>query len=195
MRHGQPPRHDLARGDFHQESPLRLVLSPSVGSVRSAKGGRPAYGTVHHAQTVQMAPVLRHQSRHERRLPAGDKAVVPVEPAEAGEAGIDKPQAIRREGELMDIDLARDVAGSGKEAGVVTTWRVEPGTYGRLILVVPDLPFGAECEAVRRHGDPHGAWEGPDMSVDLFAVEPHHDDPAALVRRDQQRGLKLTQHL
>src|SRR5262249_55320950 len=103
-------------------------------------------------------------------------------------------QTVRREGDLMDVNLTREVAGPGQEAGVVKTWRVEPGADLRLILVLPYLPLGAEHEPVRRHGDPHGAREGPEMSIDLFAVEPHRDDPSALVRGNEHRGPELAQH-
>src|SRR4029077_21207604 len=76
MRHREAAQHRLTALDVDQHSPARLVLPPAAGDVGLAERSDVAGLVVDSAEAVQMAAVLRAELRDERRLPAGNEAVL-----------------------------------------------------------------------------------------------------------------------
>ena len=166
--------------------PAGSSVSPSAVTYR----GRPS--TI--AQAVEVAAVGRLQRRDERRPPARREAGRAVERAEAGEAGVDDPElAAGAPGHLVDLDVARDVAGAGQEAGVVPAGRVEPGGDGRDVDELPDLDRGADGEPVAVEGQAHRGLEGAEVGVEVVPLVADHHELAGLVGGDQQRRAELPQ--
>ena len=96
-----------------------------------------------------MAAVGGLQRRDKRRPPPRREAGRAVERAEAGEPGVDDPELVAgAPGHLVDLDVARDVAGAGQEAGVVPAGRVELGGHGRDVDEFPDLDLRADGQPV-----------------------------------------------
>ena len=133
-------------------------------------------------------------ARDERRPPPRREAGRAVERAEAGEPGVDDPQlSAGAPGHLVDLDVARDVAGAGQEAGVVPAGRVELGRHGRDIDELPDLDLGADGQPVAGQGHAHRGLEAAEVGVEVVPLVADHHELAGLVGGDQQRRAELPQ--
>ena len=93
----------------------------------------------------------------------------------------------------MDLDVARDVAGAGQEAGVVPAERVELGGDGRDVDELPDLDLGAEGQPVAGQGHAHRGLEGAEVRVEVVPLIPDQHELAGLVGGDQERRAELPQ--
>jgi hypothetical protein len=97
------------------------------------------------------------QHRDERRPPPRREAGRAVERREAGEPGVDHPQLTAgTPGHLVALDVARDVAGAGQEAGVVPAGRFELRCHRGHVHELPDLERGADGEPAAAQGEAHG---------------------------------------
>ena len=93
----------------------------------------------------------------------------------------------------MDLDVARDVAGAGQEAGVVPAGRVELGGHGRDVDELPDLDLGADGQPVAGQGHAHRGLEGAEVGVEVVPLVADQHELAGLVRGDQERRTELPQ--
>ena len=93
----------------------------------------------------------------------------------------------------MDLDVARDVAGAGQEAGVVPAGRVELGGHGRDVDELPDLDLGADGQPVAGQGHAHRRLEGAEVGVEVVPLVADHHELAGLVGGDQERRAELPQ--
>ena len=93
----------------------------------------------------------------------------------------------------MDLDVARNVAGAGQVAGVVSPLRLEPGGDVGDVAELPDLDGGADGQAVGRgaQGHAHRRLEGAEVGVHRPVLLADDDELAGLVGRDQQRDAEL----
>ena len=96
-------------------------------------------------------------------------------------------------GHLVDLDVPRDVAGSGQEAGVVPAARFELPGDGRDVDELPDLHLRPQRQPVAVQGHAHRGGEGPEMGVQVVALLANHHQLARLVGRHQQRRAELPQ--
>ena len=133
-------------------------------------------------------------ARDKRRPPPRREAGRAVERAEAGEPGVDDPELVAgAPGHLVDLDVARDVAGAGQEAGVVPAGRVELGGHGRDVDEFPDLDLGADGQPVAGQGHAHRRLEAAEVGVEVVPLVADHHELAGLVGGDQQRRAELPQ--
>ena len=93
----------------------------------------------------------------------------------------------------MDLDVARDMAGAGQEAGVVPAGRVELGGHGRDVDVLPDLDRGADGQPVAGQGHAHRGLEGAEVGVEVVPLVADQHELAGLVGGDQERRAELPQ--
>ena len=93
----------------------------------------------------------------------------------------------------MDLDVARDVAGSRQEAGVVPAGGLEPGGDGRDVDILPDLDRGADGQAVTGQGHAHGGLEDAEVGVEVVPFVADQDQLAGLIGGDQERTAELPQ--
>ena len=139
-----------------------------------------------------MAAVGRLQGRDKRRPPPRREAGRPVERAEAREPGIDDPELVAiAPGHLVDLDVARDVAGARQEAGVVPAGRLELGGHGRDVDKLPDLDRRADRQSVADRGHAHRRLEGAEVGVEVVPLVADHHQLAGLVGGDQKRRTEL----
>ena len=120
MGHGQPPRHDLVTRHVDDAAPVVAPVPPAVYDVGLSHSGYVTGLAVFHGQAVQVAAVLRRQTRDELRSPETLK----VEPR------TDRRQATEQ---CVHKDLP---------AGVIRQWR-------RWCLH-PDYLVGVEGEPMRQ---------------------------------------------
>ena len=86
----------------------------------------------------------------------------------------------------MDLDVARDVAGSRQKAGVVPAGRVELGSHGRDVDEFPDLHVGTDGQPVARQGHAHRGLEASEVGVEVVPLIADQHELAGLVCGDQQ---------
>ena len=128
---------------------LHLVRPPALRRVGLGQGGHVFRRAVRHGQAVQVAAILGGQRGEERRPPARHEAVPAVERAQAAEGRVDQPQLVARPGQLVGLDLAREVGGARQEAGVVAAGRLDAGGEVGSGLQEPDLGAGADGDGSR----------------------------------------------
>jgi hypothetical protein len=108
--------------------------------------------------------------------------------------GVDDPELVAgTPGHLMDLDVARDVAGAGQIAAVVPARRVELGYHGRDVDELPDLDVGADGQPVAGQGHAHRGLEGAEVGVEVVPLVADHHQLAGLVGGDHERRAKLPQ--
>jgi hypothetical protein len=91
------------------------------------------------------------------------------------------------------LDVARDVAGAGQEAGVVPARRLELGGDGRDVDILPDLDRGADGEPAAVEGQAHGRLEGAEVGIEVVPLVADQHQLAGLVGGHQQRGAEPAQ--
>jgi hypothetical protein len=119
--------------------------------------------------------------------------VAVVEHAEATEGGVDQPQPVASPGQLVGLNLAGEVGGTGQEAGIVATGRLDPGGKLGSGAEEPDLGAGADGDAVRLDDQAHGPLEVVERQRQLTLGDPDRDHLAGLVRGHEQRNPQLGQ--
>ena len=141
-----------------------------------------------------MAAVGRLQRPYKRRPPPWREAGRAVQRAQAGEAGVDHPElAANAPGQLVALDVARDVAGAGQEAGVVPARRFELGCHRGHVHELPDLDRGADGQPGAVEGQAHRSLEGAEVGVEAVPLVADHHQLAGLVGGHQERGAELAQ--
>ena len=74
----------------------------------------------------------------------------------------------------MNLDVARDVAGAGQEAGVVPAGRVELGGDGRYVDILPDLHLGADGQPIACQGHAHRGLKRAKVGVEVVPFVADH---------------------
>jgi hypothetical protein len=161
---------------------------------------------VRHGQAVQVAAVVGRQRREERRPPARHKAVLAIERTQAAEGRVDQPEFPLTlpspaggervgggPGQLVGLNLAREVGGACQEAGVVPAGGFDAGGNVGRGLHEPDLRTGGNNDAVGRDGHSHRALEVVVRQRQLPIRDPDGGDLARLIGGHEQRDAELAQ--
>ena len=96
-------------------------------------------------------------------------------------------------GHLVDLNIARDVAGARQEAAIVPLGLVELGGDSGNIDELPDLDLGAYGQPATGIGHAHRCLERAEVSVQVVSLVTDHHQLPRLICGDQQRGTEPPQ--
>jgi hypothetical protein len=177
MRHAHACEDGFAGVDVQQAATIGLVLAPAAGGIGPAEAGDEFYAPVDDGHAVEVAAILGGELADEGRAPAGHEAVHVVERAKARESRVNGPEFAADPANLMDADVACDMAGAREKGGVVAFlgWKLRGD--GGLVEEMPDFVPCADGEAPGAGivGQAHRAEEIAEVSVERVAIGAHDD--------------------
>ena len=122
------------------------MLAPTVGNVGVRYSRHPSRFAVAHGQAVQVASIFGGELAHEGRPPERHEAVRGAHCGEAGIKRVDENEpAARRHSDVVNVDVARDVACLGHIEPVVIAPHL---TLCEDILETPELIERARIDAI-----------------------------------------------
>lgn len=187
MRHREPPRHGLPRGDVDHTTAVGLVGPPALRlvrfSMRRNKPGKPFF----HRQPIQIAPVLRRQVADEGRSPARHETVAIFQRTQTRKQGVDQPQSALTPSHLVPVNVARHERTPHEPAAVmrVERWYATGQFVGRVQPM--DVP-------PRAHGKPHHPLEVVEPKPQTTLLHAHDNQLPRLIRGHQKRCTQMLQN-
>ena len=196
VRHGESLPHDLAAGDVDQHTAVLFVFSPAVWRIRNRMAGHEGGESVAHRQAIQVAAVLRAETRDELRPPARHEAMVRVQSTQAREQRVDEPEFCVPPGQFVDVDVSGDVTFARDETAIGgRRWR-ESFTDSGHVPELHDVPIRAECQPSGVMSHAHRSWKASKVRVEFLAIGSTQDDnESGLIGRNQQRDSQPVENL